>query len=74
MDSATVIRIVAGFLVMAAVVFVAKDAKARGMNPVGWGIGAFLFTIVAVPLYLIVRKPIVPEMFGDTALGNVPNE
>jgi len=51
------------FLVMlTAAIFVAKSAEARGMNAVGWGIGAFLFTIIAVPLYLIVRKPITSEI------------
>jgi len=41
--------------------FVAKDANARGMQ-VRPGIGVFLFCIVFVPLYLIVRKalPAVP--------------
>lgn len=38
--------------------FVGKDANDRGMSAVGWGLGAFLFSIVAVPVYLIVRKPL----------------
>ncbi len=37
------------------------DAKARGMNAVLWGIASFAFALLAVPLYLIVRKPRLPE-------------
>jgi len=61
------------FLVMlTAAIFVAKSAEARGMNAVGWGIGAFLFTIIAVPLYLIVRKPITSEIGAVQQRGNMP--
>lgn len=45
-----VVGAVAGF-------WVYSDAKKRGMNAVGWGIGAFLLCIVFLPLYLIMRKP-----------------
>ena len=38
-------------------VLIAQDAKSRGMNPLGWGIFTFLFCIVAIPIYLIVRDP-----------------
>jgi hypothetical protein len=41
-----------------AAVIVAQDANKRGMNGVLWGIGVFLFCIVFLPLYLIVRRPI----------------
>jgi hypothetical protein len=37
--------------------FIAKDAESRGMNGTVWGIFTFLVCIVALPLYLIVRKP-----------------
>ena len=36
---------------------VGQDAKKRGMNPWGWGIGVFLLLIVFLPLYFILRKP-----------------
>jgi|LakMenEpi03Aug12_release.lakeMendotaPanAssembly.Ray.scaffolds.fasta_scaffold359378_2 hypothetical protein len=38
--------------------FIAKDASERGMNAMGWGVSSFLVCIVAVPIYLIVRKPL----------------
>lgn len=46
-------------VVIAAVIgyLVAKDANSRGMNGLVWGICTFLFCIVALPLYLIMRKP-----------------
>ena len=46
-------------LIIAAVVavLIANDAKTRDMNAVGWGIFTFLVCIVAIPVYLIVRKP-----------------
>jgi hypothetical protein len=36
---------------------IAQDANSRGMNGVVWGIFVFLFCIITLPLYLIVRKP-----------------
>lgn len=47
-------------LVIAAVigVIIGKDANSRGMNGLGWGIFTFLLCIVAIPIYLIVRKPV----------------
>jgi hypothetical protein len=48
-----------GYLIAAAVGFwVYTDAKKRGMNAVGWGIGSALVCIVFLPLYLIIRKPV----------------
>jgi hypothetical protein len=38
-------------------VLIGKDATARGMSGAGWGLFSFLICIVAVPIYLIVRKP-----------------
>jgi 4-amino-4-deoxy-L-arabinose transferase-like glycosyltransferase len=37
--------------------FIYVDANQRDMNGLGWAAGVFLFLIVALPLYLIVRKP-----------------
>jgi hypothetical protein len=39
-------------------VLVAQDASRRGMNGVLWGIGTFLLCIVFLPLYLMMRKPV----------------
>lgn len=39
-------------------IVVGQDAKKRGMNSWGWGIGVFLLLIVFLPIYLIVRKPL----------------
>lgn len=46
-------------LIIAAIVavLIARDANARGMSAIGWGIFTFLLCIVAVPIYLVVRKP-----------------
>jgi hypothetical protein len=35
---------------------VAKDAKERG-NSQWWGVGVFLFLIIFLPIYLLVRNP-----------------
>jgi len=40
-------------------IFVGKDARKRGMSAWGWGIGVFLLMIVFLPVYFIVRKPLV---------------
>ena len=55
-------------LVIAAIVgfLVAQDANKRGMNGAGWGIGTFLFCIIFLPLYLIMRKPLI----NDVSQGN----
>lgn len=44
--------------------WVYSDAKKRGMNAVGWGAGAFLLCIVFLPLYLIMRKPLLTGPVG----------
>ena len=47
------------FVVAAIVgVLIGKDASSRGMSGFGWGLFTFLLCIVAVPVYLIVRKPV----------------
>jgi hypothetical protein len=50
-------------LVIAAVigVLIGKDAESRGMSGIGWGIFSFLICVIAVPIYLVVRKPRVDE-------------
>jgi hypothetical protein len=48
-----------GFVIaLIAAVYVAQDANRRGMNGVLWAIGVFLLCIVFLPLYFIVRKPL----------------
>jgi hypothetical protein len=46
-------------LIIAAIVgvLIGKDASERGMSGLGWGLFSFLICIIAVPIYLIVRKP-----------------
>ena len=39
-------------------VFIGKDAASRGMNAWGWGIATACLMILFLPLYLIVRKPV----------------
>lgn len=41
--------------------FVASDANKRGMSGVGWFFGVAFLLIVFLPLYLIVRKPLLPQ-------------
>lgn len=45
------------FIGLFAAIMVGKDAKTRGMNPVGWGIFVFLILIIGLPAYFIARKP-----------------
>ena len=42
-------------------VLIAKDANSRGMNGTLWGIFVFLVCIIALPVYLVVRKPVKEE-------------
>jgi hypothetical protein len=65
-DSAVAAMLGANFfigLVIAAVigVLIGKDAQSRGMSGLGWGIFSFLVCIIAVPIYLVVRKPRLDE-------------
>ncbi|MBV9881422.1 MAG: hypothetical protein JO276_00260 [Sphingomonadaceae bacterium] len=47
-----------GIIIAAVIaVLVAKDANARGMNGILWGIFTFFLCIIALPIYLVVRKP-----------------
>jgi hypothetical protein len=48
--------------------FIAKDASKRGMSEFGWFIGVFLAMIVFLPLYLIVRKPVLPSVIEQEQL------
>lgn len=50
-------------LVIAAIVgiLIGKDAMSRGMSGVGWGLFSGLICIIAVPIYLVVRKPRLDE-------------
>jgi MFS family permease len=42
-------------------VWVAQDANKRGMNGIAWAIGVFLLCIIFLPIYLIVRKPLLAQ-------------
>jgi len=48
-------------------VLVGKDANQRGMNGAGWGVFVALLCIVALPIYLIVRKPLEPASGAPAA-------
>lgn len=61
------IGIIFGLIIGAVIgVVIAKDANSRGMNGTGWGIFVFLVCIVALPLYLIVRKPVLQDTDTDS--------
>ncbi|HIA48612.1 MAG TPA: hypothetical protein EYN96_11745 [Candidatus Hydrogenedentes bacterium] len=38
-------------------IIIGRDAASRGMSGIGWGLFTFLICIIAIPIYLIVRKP-----------------
>jgi hypothetical protein len=62
-------------VVLVIAVFVAQDANRRGMNGVLWGIGVFLLCIVFLPLYLILRKPLLmtaPPGYPPVPPGPMP--
>ncbi|WP_200785803.1 hypothetical protein [Brachymonas denitrificans] len=42
-------------------VLIGKDATSRGMSGIGWGLFSFAICIIAVPIYLVVRKPRLDE-------------
>ena len=44
-------------IAVAIAIWVYKDAETRGMNAILWAILVFLFCIIALPVYLIIRKP-----------------
>jgi hypothetical protein len=54
-------------------IWVATDANKRGMNGVLWAIGVFLLCIVFLPIYLIVRKPLLAQQpYGYPPPGQQP--
>lgn len=54
-------------------VWVAQDANKRGMNGVAWAIGVFLLCIIFLPIYLIVRKPLLAQQpYGYPSPGTQP--
>jgi hypothetical protein len=56
------VNLVVGLVIAAVVgILIARDADARGMNGAGWGIFTFLICIIAIPIYLVVRKPRLDE-------------
>lgn len=50
----TIIGIIIALIVA---IIISRDAESRGMSGIGWGIFTFAICIVAIPIYLIVRKP-----------------
>jgi hypothetical protein len=65
MSELIIIGMMIGIIVGA---FIAKDARKRGMNEIGWFIGVFLALIVFLPLYLIVRKPLLSRVIEQEQL------
>ncbi len=62
MDGMSFMSLVFGLIVAGVVgVLIGRDAESREMNGIGWGAFVFLICIVAVPIYLIVRKPRLDE-------------
>ena len=70
--SSSMVRVICGLIAFLMIsiptvtaIIIARDAKARGMNGVGWGIGVFMVLIVFLPLYLVVRKPLTLPMISS---------
>lgn len=42
-------------------VLIGKDAASRGMSGIGWGLFSAFICIIAVPIYLVIRKPRLDE-------------
>jgi zinc-ribbon domain len=64
-----------GFVIVVILaIFVAQDANKRGMNGVLWGLGTALLCIVFLPLYLIMRRPLLmaPPPPGYPGTGYTP--
>ncbi len=63
-----------GFLIAALIaLWVATDANKRGMNGVAWAIGVFFLCIIFLPIYLIVRKPLLAQQpYGYPPPGQPP--
>jgi len=51
----TILGLIIAFVVA---ILVGKDAEKRGMSALGWGLGVFFIMIIFLPLYFIVRKPL----------------
>jgi len=48
-----------GFIILIVItILVGNDAEKRGMSGFGWGAGVFFLMIIFLPLYFIVRKPL----------------
>ncbi|HXW68425.1 MAG TPA: hypothetical protein VEJ88_02355, partial [Dissulfurispiraceae bacterium] len=45
-------------------VLVGQDAAKRGMSPWGWGLFVTLLCIIGLPVYLIMRKPVLDVTAG----------
>lgn len=58
----------------AAAFWVHSDAKTRGMNAVVWAIFTFLILIIGLPAYLIMRKPKLPENFGNDTVDHLVDD
>ncbi len=53
--------IIGPIIALIVAIVIGQDAKKRGMNAWGWGIGVFLILIIFLPLYFILRKPKLEE-------------
>ncbi len=45
-------------------ILVGQDAAKRGMSSWGWGLFVALICIIGIPMYLIMRKPLLSETNG----------
>ena len=67
--------VVIPFCVICAVI-VSYDAHRRGMNGLLWGLLIFLFSIIALPVYLLMRTPLprMPKGNPDSSFDAAENK
>ncbi len=73
MDSEGVAMLFAFIALTAIAAFVANDARKRGESPALWFIFVVGLAIVAVPVYFITRKPLLPQYRRDLP-GTQPSQ
>jgi hypothetical protein len=71
--SPEMIRIVAGIVAVFLALLVARDASRRGMNAVGWFLGVLFLLLIALPLYFILRKPLLPQYQSQLPQRQTPS-
>jgi hypothetical protein len=62
------------FIAIVCGVLVGQDAEKRGMSGAGWGFFVALLCIIGLPMYLIMRKPLITESAGYSPVAVLSSE